>query len=312
MAKHRFTPKTYHRTLGAHEPVLQVGSGDTIITTTVDARGYDAAGEQVTEPGNPQTGPFFVEGAAPGDALAVRFERLAPTRRTGWTGSAVAANVLDPDYVASERPGSETTEWTIDAANSTARLSNAPQRLASLVLPLAPMLGCFGVAPANGQAISTSTAGPHGGNMDYRGFRHGATAYFPVFVEGALLHVGDGHAVQGDGEIVGTGIETSFEVELTVRVVKGRKILWPRGESETHIFTVGNARPLDQATQHATTEMVRWLGELGLEGNEPHLLLGQCVEYEIGNMFDPAYTVVCKMAKAVLRQIGLAADAPMR
>ncbi len=312
MAKHRFTPERYYRTLGAHEPALRVASGDTIVTTTVDARGYDVAGKQITEPGNPQTGPFFVEGATPGDALAVRFERLAPARRTGWTGSAVAANILDPDYVATERPGSETTEWKIDLASSTARLSAAPPRLASLVLPLDPMLGCFGVAPSNGQAISTSTAGAHGGNMDYRGFRQGATAYFPVFVEGALLHVGDGHAVQGDGEIVGTGIETCFEVEISVRVVKARKILWPRGENETHIFAVGNARPLDQATQHATTEIVRWLNELGLEGNEPHLLLGQCVEYEIGNMFDPAYTVVCKMSKALLRQIGLAADAPMR
>jgi acetamidase/formamidase len=148
--------------------------------------------------------------------------------------------------------------------------------------------------------------------MDYRGFRQGATAYFPVFVDGALFHIGDGHAIQGDGEIVGTGIETSFEVEVGLRVIKDRRILWPRGENETHIFAVGNARPLDQATQHATTEMVRWLGELGLEGNEAHLLLGQCVEYEIGNMFDPAYTVVCKMAKAVLRQVGLAADRAMR
>lgn len=312
MAKHRFSPKSYHRTLGSHEPVMRVASGDTIVTITVDARGYDADGAQVAEPGNPQTGPFYVEGAAAGDTLAVRLERLAPSRRSGWTGSAVAVNILDPDYVANEWPGSETTEWVLDTTKSTARLAAPPERLAALVLPLAPMIGCFGVAPANGQAISTSTAGPHGGNMDYRGFRQGATAYFPVFAEGALFHIGDGHAVQGDGEIVGTGIETSFEVEVALRLIKGRKILWPRGENETHIFAAGNARPLDQATQHATTEMVRWLGELGLEGNEAHLLLGQCVEYEIGNMFDPAYTVVCKIAKAVLRQIGLAADAAMR
>jgi amidase len=312
MAKHRFVPQSYHRTLGSHEAVMSVASGDAIHTTTVDARGYDAAGVQVTEPGNPQTGPFFVEGAAFGDTLAVRFDRLVPSRKTGWTGSSVAANVLDPDYVAKERPGSETTEWTIDLAGGTARLSSAPPRLAALALKLAPMVGCFGVAPSNDQAISTATSGPHGGNMDYRGFVQGVTAYFPVFAEGALFHIGDGHAVQGDGEIVGTGIETSFEVEFTLRLIKGRKILWPRGENTTHIFTVGNARPLDQATQHATTEMVRWLNELGLEGTEGHLLLGQCVEYEIGNMFDPAYTVVCKIARSVLRQIGLAADSALR
>src|SRR5438270_10441961 len=107
------------------------------------------------------------------------------------------------------------------------------------------MLGCFGVAPERGQAISTATSGPHGGNMDYKGFEQGVTVYLPVFVEGALLFVGDGHAVQGDGEIVGTGIEISFDVQFTVRVLNGKPTPnWPRGENETHIFTAGNARPL--------------------------------------------------------------------
>ncbi len=121
------------------------------------------------------------------------------------------------------------------------------------------MLGCFGVAPPGGQAISTATSGQHGGNMDYRGFVSGVTVYFPVFVPGALLLVGDGHAIQGDGEISGTGIEISFDVRFTVDLLKGKQIHWPRGENEAYIFTVGNARPLDQALQHATTEMVRWL-----------------------------------------------------
>ncbi len=95
--------------------------------------------------------------------------------------------------------------------------------------------------------------------MDYRGFRAGVTVYFPVFVPGALLFVGDGHATQGDGEIAGTGIEISFDVEFTVELLKGEQIGWPRGENDEYIFTAGNARPLDQALQHATTEMVRWL-----------------------------------------------------
>ncbi len=123
------------------------------------------------------------------------------------------------------------------------------------------MLGCFGVAPPGGQAISTATSAEHGGNMDYRGFVAGVTVYFPVFVPGALLHVGDGHATQGDGEIVGTGIEISMDVQFTVQVIKGKRIHWPRGENAEYIFTVGNARPLDQAVQHATTEMLRWLKE---------------------------------------------------
>ena len=163
------------------------------------------------------------------------------------------------------------------------------------------MLGCFGVAPDRGQAISTATSGPHGGNMDYKGFEQGVTVYFPVAVEGALLFVGDGHAVQGDGEIVGTGIEVSFDVQFTVTLQKGRRIGWPRAENETHILTVGNARPLDQALQHATTEMCRWLTtDYDLDMLGAHTLLGQCVEYEIANVFDPAYTVVCKLRKSLL------------
>ena len=188
--------------------------------------------------------------------------------------------------------------WDVDPAAGTASPHEPLPTLGRPALPLAPMVGCFGVAPALGQAISTATSGPHGGNMDYRGFREGVTAYFPVAVEGALFFVGDGHAVQGDGEIVGTGIETSFEVEFTLEVIKGRPISWPRGENDQDIFTVGNARPLDQAVQHATTEMLRWLtAGYGLTLQEASILLGQCVEYDLGNIYDPAYTMVCRLAK---------------
>ena len=116
-------------------------------------------------------------------------------------------------------------------------------------------------------------------------FKEGVTVYFPVFVPGALFHLGDGHAVQGDGEIVGTGIEISFDVQFTVEVLKGKSINWPRAENSEYILAAGNARPLDQAVQHATTELLRWLGELGLEKRAAHILLGQAVEYDMGNVF---------------------------
>jgi acetamidase/formamidase len=137
--------------------------------------------------------------------------------------------------------------------------------------------------------------------MDYRGFTAGVTVYFPVFAPGALIFVGDGHAVQGDGEIVGTGIETSFDVQFTVHLLKRKRIGWPRGENADYVFTVGNARPLDQAVQHATTEMLAWLEQdYGLDAVAASLLLGQCVEYDVGNVFDPAYTMVCKVPKRFL------------
>ena len=305
MATHHFEPTVYHIAIGAHEPVLHIDSGDTVVTTTVDAGGVDAAGEAVTEGGNPQTGPFYINGAEPGDTLVVHFDRLVPNRKTGRTSTVIAPHVLDAQYVASNLPENGRGDWEIDLDKWTATLVSPETSLGRLTLPLEPMTGCFGVAPPRRQAISTATSSTHGGNMDYRGFCEGVTVYLPVFADGALFHIGDGHAVQGDGEIVGTGIEISFDVQFTVNVIKGKEIGWPRAENEDYILTAGNARPLDQAVQHATTEMVRWLNALGLEGNAPHILLGQCVEYDMGNVYDPAYTMVCKVKKSILRDIGL-------
>ncbi|MCJ7548245.1 MAG: acetamidase/formamidase family protein [Anaerolineae bacterium] len=303
MTVHRFEPTQFHNAFGPHAAVLRIADGDSVETTTLDAHGYDARGEQVGEPPNPQTGPFYVEGAEPGDAVAVTIEVATPNRDTGWTYTPVASHVVDADFVP-ELPVRERMTWALDLVRGTARPAEPVPGLAGLVLPLAPMLGCLGVAPAHGQAIWTATSGPHGGNMDYRGLVAGTTVTFPVFVPGALIHMGDGHAVQGDGEIVGTGIETSFDVRFSVRVLKGKEIGWPRGEDADYLFTMGNARPLDQALQHATTEMLRWLAEdYGLGFGAGSTLLGQVVRYEVGNVFDPAYTMVCKVSKAVLESL---------
>ena len=303
MATHHFHPTHYHTTIGSHEPVLRIVDGDTIITTTVDASGKDERSEQVTPGGNPQTGPFYVEGAQPGDTLVMHLDHLYPNRDSGFSGTVVAPNVVDPWYVR-ELPDRARAEWRIDRAAGTAMLVRPETKLGNLTLPIVPMLGCFGVAPPGGQAISTATSAEHGGNMDYRGFTTGVTVYFPVFVPGALIHVGDGHALQGDGEIVGTGIEISFDVRFTVRLLKGKHIGWPRGANADYIFTVGNARPLDQAVQHATTEMLHWLQEdYGLDALGVNILLGLGVEYDLGNVFDPAYTMVCKMPKRLLASI---------
>jgi amidase len=302
---HEFEPTHFHTTIGSHEPVLRVRSGDAIRTWTVDSGGHDRHGEDITEGGNPQTGPFYVIGAEPGDTLRVHFESIRPNRARGVTGPLVATNVVDPWFVPElgERTGEDW--WTIDLESWTARLENPPAGLESLgELPLDPMLGCFGVAPPRGQAISCATSGEHGGNMDYRGFRQGATVYFPVFAEGALLHVGDGHALQGDGEIVGTGIEISMDVELYVDVIKDKTIYWPRAEDDDFVMAVGNARPLDQAVQHATTELLRLLrDDYGLDYRAGSALVGQCIRYDVGNVFDPAYTMVAKIEKSLLTRL---------
>jgi acetamidase/formamidase len=298
--EHQFRPTTYYNTLGPHEPVLRVHDGDTIATTTVDARGFDHQRDQVASRPNPQTGPFYVEGAEPGDTLAVHLDSITPNRTYGWCDSAVASNVVDPDYVC-EPPEAPLAEWHIDRDAGTATLMVPDSKLGKPKVPLEPILGCFGVAPPDGQAISTATSGQHGGNMDYRGFTAGTTVYFPVFEPGALFFLGDGHAVQGDGEIVGSGIEISMEVRVTLRVIKGKRIGWPRGENAEWIFTVGCARPLDQATQHATTEMLRWVQQdYELNALEASLLLAQCVRYDLGNFYNPAYTMVCKLNRVLL------------
>ncbi|TCZ80732.1 acetamidase [Paenibacillus albiflavus] len=303
MAVHHFQPEQFHNTIGAHEPVLKIADGDTVVTSTVDARGWDNQGESAALPSNPMTGPFYVEGAQPGDTLAVRLESMVPSRAWGWTSNVLAPNVVDPKAAAA-LPPLEIIRWSVDSEQAWVALEQPTPGLAGLKLEARPFLGCFGVAPPKDQAISTVTSGEYGGNMDYKGLVAGVTVYFPVFSEGALFFLGDGHAVQGCGEIVGTGVEISLDVRFTVRLLKGKKIGWPRGESDTHWFCIGNARPLDQALQHATTEMLSLLTkDFGLTASEASLLLGQAVEYEVANVFNPAYSVVCKVPKAVLSML---------
>lgn len=295
MITHRFSPQIFHSTLGTHAPVLRVANGDVVVTETLDAHGNDKALVKRGGDTNPMTGPFFVEGAEPGDVLAVEIIRITMNRKTGWTRSGLAWHVVDPAMVR-DMPQRNIIIW--DIGGNGVSLQQPTQGLQNWTVPLDPMIGCFGVAPAGGEAISTATSGTYGGNMDYRFFRMGTTAMFPVAVPGGLFFLGDVHAAQGDGEIAGTGIETSAEVEFRVRIIKNKSISWPRGETADAIFTVGNARPLEQGLQHATSEMLRWLeSDYGLSRLSASHLLGMAVRYDIGNVFNPAFSVACRVEK---------------
>jgi amidase len=297
MATHHFSPQVFHATLGAHEPVLRVNSDDSIVTTTLDAHGFDHANIKRGPDTNPMTGPFFVESAEAGDTLAVTIKRISMNREMGWTRQGLAWNVVDAAQVR-DMPAREKIFWRIN--DGRAQLERPTVALKNWSIAVDPMVGCFGVAPAGGEFISTATSARHGGNMDYRLFREGTTAYFPVAVEGALFFLGDAHAAQGDGEIAGTGIETSAEVEVTVSVLK-QTIGWSRGETEEAIFTVGNARPLEQALQHATIEMLAWLEQsYGMDKVSASHLLGMAVRYDIANVFNPAFSVACRIEKSWL------------
>ena len=297
MAIIKYDPQIYHDVLGKFEPVLRISDGDTVITSTVDNAGHNALDKKVAEGINPQTGPFYIEGAEPGDILAVHFDKMAPNRKIGRASVRVASNVVCQSYL-SEMPKDRIIyEWELDVDKWTATLINPDPDLGGIVLPLSPLLGCFGVSPKD-EGIPATTASTHGGNMDYNGFSAGVTVYFPVFVKGALFFLGDGHAVQGDGEITGMGIESSFDVQFTVKVIKGKSIDNLRAENDEYIMTVGNARPLDLALQIATTDMIRWLkSDYKLKDNAIGVLLGQCIQYDVGNFFDPAYTMICKLRK---------------
>jgi amidase len=297
MAIHRFVPTVFYPTMGAHAAVLHVKSGDTIVTTTLDAHGYDHDNQLRGPTTNPMTGPFFVDGAESGDTLAVSIQRIGMNRKMGWTRQGLALHVVEPSAVR-DMPVREKIHWRI--GNGRITLENPPPALKDWSVAIDPMIGCFGVAPAAGEVISTATSGCYGGNMDYRLFRAGTTAYFPVLVEGALFLLGDAHGAQGDGEIAGTGIETSAEIEVTVTVLK-KTIGWPRGETADCIFTVGNARPLEQALQHATTEMLAWLAQdYDLDKVSASHLLGMAVRYDIANVFNPAFSVACRLEKSWL------------
>ena len=302
---HRFAPSTFFNTFSfAHPPALRIKPGDRVITVTIDAAGFDASERQVASGPNPQTGPFYVEGAEPGDMLVVTLNRIEPNRNTARSATLLAPYAVDPAFLRStaERQARQET-WTIDKTKGVARTTSSDLRPGTLELPLLPMLGCVGTAPRNKEAISTATPGSFGGNMDYAGMVAGVKVMLPVYEPGALLFIGDGHARQGHAEVVGTGLETSMDVEFTVDLIKGKTIGWPRLENDDYILVLGSERPLLQAFQHATTELLRWLmSDYGFDERTASMLMGQAVEYEIANVVDPHFTVVAKIRKVHLQR----------
>jgi amidase len=300
---HRFIPQRFYNTFsGAHPPALRIKPGDRVATKTIDAGGADWEGKTVASGPNPQTGPFYVEGAEPGDLLVVKIERLEINRPTAFSASLLAPYTIDPAALAARTDREQRrVTWNLNKTTGTARLDAPDLVPGGLELPLRPMLGCVGVAPARGEAIATSTPGSFGGNMDYAGLTAGVTIMLPVYERGALLFIGDGHARQGEGEVAGTGLETSLDVELTVDVIKKKTIAWPRIETDAHIMVLGSARPLLEALQHATTDMQRWLvADFGLSERGAATFMGQALEYEIANVVDPNFTIVAKVRKALI------------
>ena len=303
-ASRPFIPDKFYNTFsGAHPAALRIKPGERIVTKTIDAGGTDWNGNQVAPGPNPQTGPFFVEGAEPGDMLIVTFDKIDTNRATAYSGGALAPYTVTPaSLLARTERQAPRANWLLDKTKGTARLDGAD--IGGIELKMRPMLGCVGVAPARKEAIATSTPGAFGGNMDYAGLNQGVKVMLPVNEPGALLFIGDGHALQGEGEVVGTGLETSMDVEFTVQVVKKSPIQWPRLENDTHVMVLGSERSLIESLQQATSEMHRWLmQDYGLSERGASLLMGQALEYEVANVVDPRFTMVAKMRKETLASL---------
>lgn len=298
-----FEPTTYSNEFSPHRtPVLTIWPGDTVRTQTIDSGGVDAHDATRALYGNPQTGPFFVDGAMPGDTLVVHLERLRPNRDFADSLDAIVGRALGASLVADARGLGKPVRWAIDRERGVARLESPSERLRHFEVPLRPMLGGLAVAPPFGMApVSTGDTGRFGGNMDFNEVAEGATVYLPVYQPGALLYVGDAHARQGDGETSQYALETSMDVEFRVDVVHGKAPSAPRVESATQVMVLGQAGSLDEAVRAATTGLVEWLREdYGLDLSESAQVLGSAVEYRIANLAGRSVGVAAKLDKALL------------
>lgn len=303
-------PEQYAWTFGGAAPVRRVRPGNILRLWSDDAfagklrhRDDLPSGALDMRYVNPQTGPFYVDGAEPGDALALHLIDLRPARDWGassaipffggLTGTDRTATLQDP-------LPEGTWIYELDRAAGTVAFQarNSDFRLE---LPTNPMLGTVGVAPAGREVRSSLVPDAFGGNMDTPEMRAGVTCYLGVNVEGALFSLGDGHYRQGEGEACGTAVEGAMDVTVAVDLIKGAAPAWPRIESDEHLMVVGSSRPLEDAWRAGQVEMVRWLGELhGLDRMDAYQLLTQISEAPIANVVDANYSSVTKVDKRLL------------
>jgi amidase len=295
---HDVKPDQFHHTFFHKHPVLKtIKSGDTVITYTIDAGGQDDQDVRRAPPSNPLTGPFFVEGAEPGDALVVHFQRIRMNRNWGWSNYRLGLFSLSQESIEGLyprrykddliRPGrSDLIPWDIDLQNQTVRLREPQSKTLAMQFPARPMLGCVGVAAPGDFAPTSGISGTYGGNMDYNELVEGVTVSLPVYHPGGLLFIGDGHALQADGEPMGTGVETSMDVMFTVAVRKKANLPGPRLENGDHLITIASqpefVSSLDRTVRVATSDMIHWLTtEFQVEPWAAHQLIGFQGRYDI-------------------------------
>ncbi|MCH8873765.1 acetamidase/formamidase family protein [candidate division KSB1 bacterium] len=296
----RFTPKIGYQAFKVRDPVLTLKPGDVLISETLMGGYYTKEGG--AWPG--EVGPIYIEGATPKDQLVVKIIKVQPNReygpariRPGFGGLAadVRVRMLNPDIP------SERFLWRLDHERNVASLDLPRSKLGKIEVPMAPMLGRVAVAPKGEESFPGLWPGDFGGNMDAPEIKEGATVYLPIFHEGALFYFGDGHALQGEGEIAGTGLEATMDVILQFDLIKGKPIDWPRIENDEFIMVAASARPLIDAFRLAHIELIEWLeDDYGFDRWEAYQVLSQVAESTVANIVDPQYTVVAKFPKKYL------------
>jgi acetamidase/formamidase len=292
---------------GVAPPVKHLRPGDIL-----ESNSLDCFGNAIQKPGdklslaagdNPLTGPFFVDGADPGDTLVVHFLDLRVDSKQGLGAFAPgfgALNATGYTPMLHEPLPEKIWFYPIDDKGNTGTFQALDSNY-KVKIPLHPFLGCVGVAPQNGEARSSVVPAEFGGNMDAPEASAGNTLYLPVGVTGALLYFGDGHAAMGDGEIAGTAIEVPMRVRLRVDVLKGKRPRWPRFENESRIMAAGIYRPLDDALRIAYTELVHWIhADYGLSELDAYELLSQVGHAHVTEMVDPNYVVIASVEKKYL------------
>jgi len=299
-------PQSFHNAFTADaRPAMVIRPGQIISTSTIDSGGVDRDGNTRALYGNPQTGPFYVWDAQPGDVLAVKLTRLRLNRDFADSLDGFTPRAMSQGMAARMGSLGNRVRWHVDREAGTATLDDAPAALKNFVVPVRPMLGGVGVAPDFGfAAFSAGDSGRFGGNMDYNGIVEGATVYLPVFQPGALLFLGDGHALQGDGETTQWALETSLDVEFSVEILPSRLMATPRIESEEAISTLGQAGSLDEAVRLATAGMVQWLSQdYGLDDREASLVIGTIGELRIATLAGRNAGVAMRLKKDRLRML---------
>ena len=297
-----FEPTSFYTTYSASwTPVLRIYPGDTVRTRTVD-NDRDAKATRYGVGGNPSTGPFYIEGALPGDTLVVRLGKVRANKTSARQGGRINARAISAGYlVGAKYDPAVTGDWTLDLANGVATLTNPSERMKGFSVPIRTMLGCVSVAPPGMDQSRGTDLGVFGGNLDYNDNVEGTTLYFPVFHAGALFGIGDAHAAQGDGELTGSALETSADVEFTVEVIKGEIYQQVRAETRDHLISFGVSGSVAESIQAATTQLVDWLKrDYLLSDSEVALFLGAVMKYDIAELVDPHINVVAKVPKTAL------------